>query len=124
MAKSKTYSAISPSPSLATLLLSPIKPSAPLSPYPIERYQVLESEDRRLWHPARRLAPLAATRKYAAQVKAVYPGPLSSLRFADPRLVALCVRRKTRREILFAFKKTRSGSGAKKRKTPWSHISC
>lgn len=125
MAKSKTFNQRDiTNPSLATLLTYKIRPSVPLTPYPIERYQVLEEGDRRFYNPTRSISPPHAVRRYAAKVQAKQFGALSGLRFADPRLVALCVRRKIRREVMFAVKKTRAGSGAKKRKNFWSHISC
>lgn len=38
------------------------------------------------------------------------------IRFSDPKRVAICVRRHTRREVLFALKKTGKGARAHKRK--------
>lgn len=125
MAKSKTFSQRDiTNPSLATLLTYKIRPSVPLTPYPIERYEVLEEGDRRRFNPTRSISPPHSVRRYAARVTATKYGSLNSLRFADPRLVALCVRRKIRREVVFALRKNKAGSGSKKRKNFWSHISC
>lgn len=49
----------------------------------------------------------------------------SALRFANPKRVITCIRRRTRRQVLFALKKTGKGSGAKRRRyTDASHIRC
>lgn len=49
----------------------------------------------------------------------------SRVKFAVPREVAMCVRRKQRREILFAMRRTGKGSRAKRRRrTFYSNISC
>lgn len=45
-------------------------------------------------------------------------------RFAIPNKVAVCVRRKRRREVLHALKRTRKGAGARKRRNYWSDVSC
>lgn len=122
--KSQTGSANVLNPSLAKLLLSPIKPSPILTLPPFTAATLAETEDRRRYNPTRTVAPPASLRPGAARVKAVYPGPLSSLRFSDPQAVAICARRKSRREVIFALGKRKKGSGASKRKNFWSHISC
>lgn len=58
-----------------------------------------------------------------SKVKATYPG--YGVKFAVPERVAMCVRRKRRAEVLHALKRTGKGSGGgRKRRTPYSSISC
>jgi len=112
-------------PSLDSLLAYKIRPTPVLLPVPNYSQQsaVLQSGDRRLFQPDRSTAPPHAAVRSAARVTAGASN-LASLKFADPKLVALCVRRKVRKEVLFAIKKTRKGSGASRRKNFWSNISC
>ena len=44
--------------------------------------------------------------------------------FSQPKQVAVCIRRKARREVLFA--KNRTGKGARSRRTrnQWSDVKC
>lgn len=78
-------------------------------------------EDRRTFHPLRELRPARATRRASART-VVSPAklagrfPPTGLSFSVPRDVAVCVRRKTRREVIFAFKKAGKGSRARKRR--------
>lgn len=44
--------------------------------------------------------------------------------FADPRNSNVCLRRKTRRQVLFARKQTRKGAGSAKRYNQWSNVQC
>lgn len=48
----------------------------------------------------------------------------SVFQFAVPRKVALCVRRKRRKEVLFAKRRTGKGARTPKRRNYWSEISC
>lgn len=45
-------------------------------------------------------------------------------RFAIPEKVAICVRRKTRREVLFAERRIHSGAGARRARNYYSDVSC
>lgn len=45
-------------------------------------------------------------------------------RFDAPRDVIICIRRKIRREVMFALRKTGRGARSKKRFTAWSKIRC
>lgn len=81
-------------------------------------------EDRRFWTPARRLAPPRAMPRAAARLVPSRRRLSSWLHFAIPDRVAICVRRKIRREVLFANKLTRRGAGGSKRRNEWSAISC
>lgn len=44
--------------------------------------------------------------------------------FDRPLHVSVCIRRKQRREVLFAKKRTRSGRGGRRRRNKWSDVSC
>ena len=96
------------------------------------RAMVRAMEDRRRFHPLRTLRPAGALKRSSRRI-AVTPStsnlagrfPSPGLSFAVPRDVAICVRRKTRREVLFALKKRGKGSGAKRRRrNHFSQIGC
>lgn len=82
-------------------------------------------EDRRRFHPDGRFSRPAAVPRSAARVvvrratRFKFP---DVFRFRVPERVVMCVRRKERREVLFAKNRTRSG-GAKARNY-WSSVSC
>lgn len=93
--------------------------------------------DRRLYHPDKPFeAPYSVRRKYRRIVEDVRPKLArkssgnagvrrSVLRFSVPRKVEMCVRRKRRREVLFALGRT--GRGARRRhrrRNYYSSISC
>lgn len=94
------------------------------------RKRVLAVEDRRSFHPEKKLRPARALkRSQAAPVakatkrergRGVVP---SKIRFAVPKKVALCVRREQRREVLFA-----KGRGGGRHRPPtknwYSDVSC
>lgn len=48
----------------------------------------------------------------------------SHVGFADAPNVIVCVRRKRRREVLFAKRKTRKGAGSRRRRNQFSNIRC
>lgn len=101
-------------------------------------------EDRRTFHPLGRMRPAATfsrrdQRRIVEKVQAVRSSydpfsafvqpavtlmPAGRPAFAVPSKVAVCVRRKQRREALFAFRKTRKGSGSRRRRNEMSEISC
>jgi len=113
-------------PSLDSLLAYKIRPAPVLLPVPNNYLQqqqaVLQTGDRRLFQPDRSTSPPHAVTRKAARVQA--GNSLNSLKFSDPGLVALCVRRKIRKEVIFALRKNKKGSGASRRKNFWSNISC
>lgn len=91
--------------------------------------------DGRQWHPAGASRPLPATRAVASQVVAKRPAirgarargraPRShQLFFRSPPEVLLCKRRKERREVLFAKKRTGKGSRSDRRFNQLSKIGC
>lgn len=100
---------------------------------PVRLLPLRPIEDRRTYHPLRAFRPAQSLgRRDAARVVLERPRqrpgrsffPIDVFKFAVPRKVAICVRRKERRETLFAKKLTRSGAGAPKRRNYWSAISC
>lgn len=130
MAKSKSSnisrSARSPNPTLDSLL-STFKPRpaprllpVPYHPQPVDVMPF--AADRRRYDPTRSVSGPAAVTRGASRV--VAGRKFNSLRFADPHLVGICARRQVRREVMFALRKTRKGSGASKRRNFWSAISC
>lgn len=100
---------------------SPVSPS--LSPLDLSIYQ-----DRRHYHPLRAYAPAFSFGSTARlpEPSRIQPRSQTKARitFSDPRKVLVCVRRKERREVLFA----RGVGGArglrKGKRGPFSHISC
>lgn len=89
-------------------------------------------EDRRHWHPLGKAAPAGVIGRRAARAiiekprSNPYRDPFPSLKlgFAVPSKVALCVRRKTRREVIHATGQTRKGAGARRRRNPYSNVEC
>lgn len=83
-------------------------------------------EDRRRWHPERWGQPTRATVRAATRVVVKpSPGPVltSRLAYADPKRIALCNRRQTRKEVIHALGKAGGGNKPPTRK-PSSEISC
>lgn len=102
-------------------------PRLRLSPLPLY-------EDRRFFHPLRDLAP-PATFSRRDQRRLVEKSPLTSpkyqdpfpslkLGFAVPAKVVKCVRRKQRRESIFATKKTGAGARSRRKRDIWSNVRC
>ncbi|QXP44302.1 MAG: hypothetical protein [Arizlama microvirus] len=92
---------------------------------------VIASGDRRLFHPAGVLRPVAATVRSARRLvparKANQPSRLSipeRIGFAVPRKVLLCVRRKQRREVIHAKRLQSRGAGSRKTRNIWSDVKC
>lgn len=82
--------------------------------------------DRRRYYPNRNLLRPAHAFKSEAKRLVVGRTMQSPVRFAIPRYVSICVRRKMRREVLHAFKLThKSGrGGGKRRRNAYSGIRC
>lgn len=99
------------------------------------RHYILSHEDRRLYHPLDDVRPAKGLSKYASQITVTpykrnkarpkaAPTP-DVFRFNAPQKVAVCVRRKTRREVLFALKRTGKGSRRRRRRRNYySEVSC
>lgn len=51
-------------------------------------------------------------------------GGVPKLHFAVPERVGVCVRRKQRREVLLALRLGKKGSRGRRRRNPWSGVSC
>lgn len=95
-----------------------------------------ELEDRRQWHPEGEFRPARAFVRSAARLIAPQPQRIvrgrrirlfspSMVAFAMPRKVAICVRRKTRREVLHALRVAGGGGMRKKRRfNAYSRIHC
>lgn len=96
-------------------------------------------EDRRTFHPERDQRPARSFSKalHRLVVKEPLRNPdrFASLRafpasiptrigFEDPKRVLICVRRKRRKEVLHALKKTGRGGQKKPRRSWYSSISC
>lgn len=87
-------------------------------------------DDRRTYHPglAHMRPALSVRRKADADVvvkKALPPTKLPhQLSFRVPNYVALCIRRKVRREVIHALDLTRKGAGGAKRRNNWSDVEC
>lgn len=108
--------------SLRLALTSLVLRSPPVLRPPVE---LLEVEDRRTFHPlggfrpARSLGPRSDAR---VQVRRFRPFRYSDVfQFAVPDRVAVCVRRRERREVLHAKRSLGRGAG---RRNYWSGISC
>lgn len=110
--------------------LPPLRPLK-LLPIPVRR-EVLAIGDRRQYHPERRLRPpVSVQRHHRRLLEQPRPRtlgalqPFAKMKFAVPKGVAVCVRRKQRKEVLFA--KRRAGKGGPKRKprfNEWSRVKC
>lgn len=92
----------------ASLVLSPLR--------------LIPLGDGRFFHPSPRLfRPIPAAPRAAARIVAKGTG----LQFADPRRVLVCLRRKIRKEVLFAFGVGgQAGAKKKPRRNVASDISC
>lgn len=94
-----------------------------------------EIEDRRLYDPLQDARPARGLSHYASEIgikpyKRNVVRPKAALtpdvfRFNKPVSVAICVRRKQRREVLFALKRTGKGSRRRRRRRNYySEVSC
>lgn len=122
--------------SLTTLLALPTTPTAIVSPLtdPVIRQQLYHGNyddpisDRRRYQPDRRSAPPHAFKRDAIRLYTGLAHPsrelTKSIRFARPDLITICLRRKVRREVLHALRRTRKGSGGGRRRNFWSDVKC
>lgn len=44
--------------------------------------------------------------------------------FSRPNIISICIRRKARREVLHALRRTKSGRGGGRRRNRWSMVKC
>lgn len=105
------------------------------------RVSLQEVEDRRLFHPLGMFAPPKTVGGSPAGIVVRNKPPTprqrassfhnkvrsqtkATLTFAEPSRTVMCIRRKERREVLFA----KGGAGSRRmrppKRTPWSDISC
>lgn len=103
---------------------------------PAIRSPLIEVEDRRNWHPqVTNLmdAPVRSSRR--ARVPLQLAKPLkrwgkphrfnfSRLQFSSPKQVLVCVRRKVRKEVLHALKKSGRGGNRRRRYNSLSQVRC
>lgn len=96
-------------------------------------HNILALEDRRTFEPGDRFpraqfhrsARVVVSPNVNKQKGSRHDKVPAKIRFAVPREVALCVRRKQRREVLFALRQHGKGSKARRRRrTFFSSVSC
>lgn len=123
-------------------MLGPRGPSPPAALRPPARSALID--DRRRWDPGDtprdafgRQARVVMSPKAASKTRQqsdvnrkqrrTYVPPFllrEVASFSDPRRVMVCLRRKTRREVLFAKSKTGKGARSRKRRNQWSNVRC
>lgn len=87
-------------------------------------------EDRRHFYPEPALRPALSFGRKANRVVVLRKPRSRPFRFPDvfgfrvPNLVAMCLRRKVRREVMHALDLTRKGAGGAKRRNEWSDVKC
>lgn len=84
-------------------------------------------EDRRTFYPERATRPASSFSRprHRLEVSPGYNILPFGVRFEEPRKVLVCVRRKQRREVLFAMKRTGKGGGKRRHKRgPYSDVRC
>ena len=98
--------------------------------YGIPQYRpsIAPVTDRRTYHPAPTFRPVRVSGASGHRLRVPHPFKVQlpwQLAFHQPKRIAICVRRKMRREVLHAFRLTGKGSRARVRKRDqWSDISC
>lgn len=87
--------------------------------------------DRRRYNPTKSIAPPHAAYRSATRLLINPVGTVSNYglkdvpRFTTPNLVTLCLRRKARKEVLHALKRTGKGSGHGRRRSHlFSNVKC
>ena len=99
-----------------------------LFPLPSLSVVLREFEDRRTFHPlGRALRPALSFPRAAARlvVKPSFRSLSARVGFEVPSRVAVCIRRKQRKEVIHALKLTGKGAGARfRRRNIWSGIVC
>lgn len=108
-------------------------PQLPFDNQPAIRSPLAEVEDRRTFHPDGMFRPVRSVGRARAQVRVApsrarvptLPFRFPDLHFFNPaRHVAICVRRKIRKEVLFATKGRGKGARTPKRRNYWSKVRC
>lgn len=92
------------------------------------RFEPVDDYPRALFHRSARLvvSPNVNKSKSRAAGRSILSSGLPAhIKFNVPREVALCVRRKQRREVLFAKRRTGKGARAvRRRRNFWSNVRC
>lgn len=88
------------------------------------RSVVLSMPDRRSWRPDASTAAPAAYQRSDARLKATAWSSPFSQAFVNPSRVGICIRRKVRREVLFALRKHGKGARSPRRRNFWSEVVC
>jgi len=103
----------------------PIRPLSVLSPLSFEPEAVRILEDRRVFKPDASVRPPASVQRSDTRLVAdPFGTSLRRVSFANPPRVAICARRKIRREVLHALR-IAGGSGFRKRRLNfWSGVGC
>lgn len=118
-----------------TSLTSLLRPARMVSPVrltyssydPItETVSLGDVEDTRHFHPQGPRRPSMRATGQVATLKRSYQSLTHQIGFSNPNNVIRCVRRKTRKEVLFAFNKQRKKgqSGGRYKRNYWSKIKC
>lgn len=113
-----------PSPNLPGLrpLRSYLSDRRRWRPEPIGFRSALTIGGRRAIHSVRPV--IASSRPQKAKSKLSPSFPMERRVFSVPKRVEVCVRRKERREVLFAKRRTGRGSRTPKRRNEWSDVKC
>lgn len=120
--------------------LAPLREHTPVAIKPPRRLQIIE--DRRRWAPTDQVrevsgrparvvtvkprpsvAKHAAGNTFKSGLRSWTPKNVDGFQFNDPRRTVICLRRKVRKQVIFAKNLTRAGAG-KKRLNQWSKIRC
>lgn len=118
-----------------TVLLRPARMVSPVNTLPVSRYDLATDtvevlgDDGRTYHPLGPRRPQMRASGAVATIRRTYSSFRKlnhGLHFHNPINVMRCVRRKTRREVLFAFNKQRKRGqgGGKYKRNYWSKIRC
>lgn len=109
-------------PALLDPIQSVLIPEPSLAP-------LVEITDGRTWSPPgySQTAPMSVSGAPVGFQKKLPPSGLpapNKQSFADARQAVVCVRRKQRREVLFAKRRTGRGARSRKRFNQWSDVGC
>lgn len=88
---------------------------------------LIDIEDRRRWHPLMEHRPaqsLFRSDRMFTDSRVVFNDRRPERAFARPAGVAVCIRRKTRREVLHALRKTGRGGSKRRRFNRNSFVKC
>lgn len=135
MAKGKSGRSASSNDDATTLVLRPPGPHLAINPYQLQFTAALPTlPDGREWSPeafqtARTLAgqpaPVKLRSPQGYSLSDVQSITKTRLGFTKPEAVPICVRRKSRRQVLFAKRLRAKGSGSRRRRHgPYSNHRC